>query len=144
MMQMLRSHRIPGVLASAALVIVGTVSVRAAGAPVTQGPPMILNVVTNDMPKTPTARVRVFVGTLDPGDVTFWHVHDAPPIVYVQSGVGTWEFKDGRKAIVGRAGQAVVEPAHVGVRLANRGTTTVRVVMFSVTKPDDPFLRPAR
>ncbi len=143
-MQVLGSHRMPAVLACAALVIVGTGSVRAASAPVTQGPPMILNTVTSDMPKTPTARVRVFVGTLDPGDVTFWHVHDAPPIVYVQSGVGTWEFKDGRRAVVGRAGQAVVEPAHVGVRLANHGTTTVRVVMFSVTKPDDPFLHPAR
>jgi len=142
-MQVIRSRLIRVLLVSAVLLAVPGAGSVAATAPVTQGPPMILNVITNDMPKTPTARVRVFVGTLDPGDVTFWHVHDAPPTVYVQSGVGTWEFKDGRKAIVGRAGQAVVEPAHVGVRLANHGTTTVRVVMFSVTKPDDPFLRPA-
>jgi quercetin dioxygenase-like cupin family protein len=127
------------------ITLLGGAAVRGAAstAVVSQPPQMILNAVTQDLPKTPSARVRVFVGTLAPRDVTFWHLHDSPPIVYVEHGTGTWEFKGGRPSETRHAGQAIVEPAHVAVRLANHGTTTVSVVMVTATEPDEPFMRPA-
>jgi quercetin dioxygenase-like cupin family protein len=106
-------------------------------------PKPVFNVVTGDLPKTPTANVRVFVGTLDPGDITLWHMHLSPPIVYVESGAATWEFQGGRASETRTAGEVMLEPANVAVRLANHGTVPVRVVMFSVTKPDEPFFVPA-
>lgn len=106
-------------------------------------PQMILNETTSALPKTPTASVRVFVGTLSPGDVTFWHIHASPPIVYVESGAATWEFKGGRRAETRHVGQAMLEPANVAVRLVNRGATTVHVVMVSASAPGVPFMRPA-
>ncbi len=129
--------------AGTALVTGAAVRGGASTAVVSQPPQMILNQVTADLPKTPSARVRVFVGTLAPGDVTSWHVHDSSPIVYVEHGTGTWEFKGTRPPETRHAGQAIVEPAHVAVRLANHGTATVSVVMVTATAPDQPFMRPA-
>jgi len=125
------------------VVVGGTTSPAGAPGVVSTPPQMILNETTPDLPKGPNANVRVFVGTLAPGDVTFWHVHASPPIVFIESGTATWEFRDGRPPETRQAGQAILEPANVPVRLANRGTTTVRVVMVSATKPGDPFMRPA-
>jgi quercetin dioxygenase-like cupin family protein len=117
---------------------------RAATNPVVSSPPqLILNTTTPDLPKTPVARVRVFTGSLAPGEVTFWHVHDSPLVVYVEAGTGTWEFKDGRRAETGRAGQAVLEPAHAIVRLANHGSVPVRVVMIQASKPNEPMMHPS-
>jgi quercetin dioxygenase-like cupin family protein len=114
-----------------------------AGGVVSSGPKPIFNTITNELPKTPTANVRVFVGTLDAGATTLWHKHLSPPFVYVESGSATWEFQGGRAPETRTTGQVMLEPANVAVRLANHGAAPVRVVMFSVTKPDEPFFVPA-
>lgn len=110
---------------------------------VSSPPTPVFSAVPGDLPKTPTAHVRVFVETLDPGAITLWHTHLSPPVVYVESGSATWEFKSGRAPETRTAGQVELESANVVVRLANHGTVPVRVVMFSVTKPDEPSFVPA-
>jgi len=131
------------VVATATLAFAACAFARAA-APVSSPPQQIFSATTGDFPKSSTANVHVYTGSLQPGDSTFWHVHSSPPIVYVESGTGTWEYRNGRQSDARSAGHVMLEPANVAVRLANHGTTVVRVIMVSITKPGDPFFRPAR
>ncbi len=103
----------------------------------------VLNVITSALPKTPSADVRVLTATLAPGYSTFWHTHPSPPFIYVESGTATWEYKGGRSPDTRHAGQAIMEPANVIMRIANRGTTSVSVVIFQVSKPGEPRILPA-
>jgi quercetin dioxygenase-like cupin family protein len=126
-----------------ALAVVTWVATASADDVVSSPPTPVFKAITGDLPKTPTANVRVFVGTLDPGATTLWHMHLSPPVVYVDSGSATWEFQGGRAPETRTAGQVMLEPANVVVRLANHGVVPARVIMFSVTKPDEPFFVPA-
>lgn len=103
----------------------------------------VLNVRTSELPHTPTAEVQVRAGSLAPGHATFWHTHPSPPFVYVESGTGRWEYKGGRSPETRHAGQAIMEPVNVPMRLVNVGTTPLRLVIFQVSKPGDPVIRAA-
>lgn len=105
--------------------------------------PAILDVTTGDLPKTPTVAVEIRQGTLAAGAATIWHTHPSPPFVYVESGTGTWEFKDGRPSQTRGAGQAIEEPANVVTRIVNAGTSRLNLVIFQVSKPGDPVLVPS-
>lgn len=105
--------------------------------------PAALDVTSGDLPKTPTVAVEVRSGSLAPHAATIWHTHPSPPFVYVESGTGTWEFKDGRPSLTRSAGQAIEEPANVVTRIVNAGTAPLNLVIFQVSKPGDHVLIPA-
>ncbi|MDP9104908.1 MAG: cupin domain-containing protein [Candidatus Eremiobacteraeota bacterium] len=132
--------------APAVLLILGAASAPSGAANETlrQTPrALVLSATTSAMPKTPTATVRVLASSFAPGYVSAWHTHPSPPVVYVISGAATWEYRDGRKTDVRRAGQAIMEPTGAVVRLANRGSVPVRLVLFQASEPGQPILMPA-
>lgn len=106
--------------------------------------PAALDVTTADMPRTPTVAVEVRKGTLAPRSTTIWHTHPSPPFVYIESGTGTWEFKDGRPSQTRSTGQAIEEPANVVTRIVNGGTSPLSLVIFQVSKPGDAVLISAK
>jgi quercetin dioxygenase-like cupin family protein len=106
--------------------------------------PAILDVTTGQLPKTPTVAVEIRKGTLAPGAATIWHTHPSPPFIYVESGTGTWEYRDGRPSETRSAGQAIEEPPNVVTRVLNGGTSPLNLVVFQVSKPGDAVLVPAR
>lgn len=106
--------------------------------------PAVLDVTTGDLPKTPTVAVEIRKGALAPGAATIWHTHLSPPFVYVESGTGTWEYRDGRPSETRSAGQAIEEPANLVMRIVNRGTSSLNLVIFQVSKPGDAVLVHAR
>ena len=107
-----------------------------------QGPAAALNVVlrieVTSMPLAPSQEVRVITGELKPGEATPRHSHRFPVIVYVMEGVFALELADGR-ALSARAGEAIVEPAHVAMVGRNTTETTTRLVMTYVSEPGVPF-----
>lgn len=106
--------------------------------------PAVLDVTTGDLPKTSPVAVEIRRGAVAPGGATIWHTHPSPPFVYVESGTGTWEYKDGRPSETRSAGQAIEEPANVVTRITNGGSTPLDLVIFQVSKPGDPVLVPER
>ena len=116
-------------------------SVLLFAANIVTAPAPILNVVTSDLPKTPTADVRVIAVTFAPGGATHWHTHPTPLFVYVQSGTGIWEFRGGRRSEAHHAGEAVMEPVNVVTRIVNRGTTPLNLVVFQASRPGEQRIR---
>jgi quercetin dioxygenase-like cupin family protein len=106
--------------------------------------PGLLDVTTDDLPKTSPAAVEIRKGTLIAGAATIWHTHPSPIFVYVETGTGTWEYKDGRAPEKRSTGQAIEEPANAVTRIVNPGTSRLELVIFQVSKPGDPVLVPAR
>ena len=49
---------------------------------------------------------------------------------------------EGREPVTVKADQAMVMPPHVKMTGYNRSTEPLRVVIFSVSDPDTPFLEP--
>jgi quercetin dioxygenase-like cupin family protein len=142
---MLHYKKAGGAVVLTAIALLPTV--RADGAtPSTSvaAPPAVLNVTTDAMPKTPNADVWVLALTIPPGSASIWHTHPTPPFVYVESGTGTWEYRGGRPQDVRHAGQAIMEPANVVMRIANNGTTPLSLVIFQVTKPGEPRIHSQR
>ncbi len=138
-------------LAAAAVVvtiIAASVVVRASesSAPAVAKTPLpaALDVTTRDLPHSPIVAVEVRKGSLAPGATTIWHTHPTPPFVYIESGSGTWEFKDGRSAENRGAGQAIEEPANVVTRIVNTGKSPLNLVIFQVSRPGVPVLVPAK
>jgi quercetin dioxygenase-like cupin family protein len=115
--------------------LLALVAVLGAGAPtpVATAAPPVLDVVTADIPKAPTVAARVITATIAPGESTFWHTHPTPPFVYVESGSATWEYR-GRPSVLRHAGQAIMEPANVVMRITNHGTVPVKLVLFQVSR----------
>jgi quercetin dioxygenase-like cupin family protein len=105
--------------------------------------PAVLDVTSGDMPKTPTVAVEIRTGSVAPRAATIWHTHPSPPFVYVESGTGRWEYKDGRPAETRSAGQAIEEPANVVTRIVNDSSAPLSLVIFQISKPGDPVLVPA-
>jgi len=130
-------------LAAVAATIAGRENGNASPAVLTTPLPAILDVTTSDLPKTPNAAVEIRKGSVAPGGSTIWHTHPSPPFVYVESGTGAWEYKDGRPAETRGAGTAIEEPPNVVTRIVNRGTTPLELVIFQVSRPGDPVLVPA-
>ena len=94
------------------------------------------------MPKGETQQVRVLTASFQPGDKTMLHTHRFPVTVYVLEGAFTLEM-EGREPVTVKAGQAMVMPPQVKMTGHNRSRTDpLRVVVFSVSDPDTPFLDP--
>jgi len=92
------------------------------------------------MPSAATQEVRVLTASFAPGDRTVFHSHRSPVTVYVLEGHFTLEI-EGRTPIVIGPGQAYVEPPGVLHTGYNRSTSDrLRVVIFSVSEPETPFL----
>jgi quercetin dioxygenase-like cupin family protein len=94
------------------------------------------------MPKGERQEVRVLTASFQPGDKTMFHTHRFPVTVYVLEGAFTLEM-EGREPVTVKAGQPMVMPQHVKMTGHNRSSTEpLRVVVFSVSDPDTPFLDP--
>ncbi len=105
-------------------------------------PQLLLSEIVQGMPKGERQEVRVLTASFQPGDKTMFHTHRFPVTVYVLEGAFTLEM-EGREPVTVKAGQAMVMPPHVKMTGYNRSSTeSLRVVIFSVSDPDTPFLDP--
>jgi quercetin dioxygenase-like cupin family protein len=105
-------------------------------------PQLLLSEIVQGMPKGERQEVRVLTASFQPGDKTMFHTHRFPVTVYVLEGAFTLEM-EGREPVTVKAGQARVMPPHVKMTGYNRTSTEpLRVVIFSVSDPDTPFLDP--
>jgi quercetin dioxygenase-like cupin family protein len=107
-------------------------------------PTLLLQEVLKGMPRGDRQEVRVLTASLKPGERTVFHTHRFPVTVYILEGAFTLEL-EGQAPVIVKAGQAMVEPAHVKMTGYNRsGTEALRLVIFYVSDPDTPFLDPIR
>jgi quercetin dioxygenase-like cupin family protein len=105
-------------------------------------PQLLLSEIVQGMPKGERQEVRVLTASFQPGDKTMFHTHRFPVTVYVLEGAFTLEM-EGRDPLTVKAGQARVMPPHVKMTGYNRTSTEpLRLVIFSVSDPDTPFLDP--
>ena len=77
-------------------------------------PNLVLEQIVEALPRDEKQLVRVMTATFRPGDKTVYHTHRFPVTVYVLGGTFTLEL-EGRAPINVRAGEALVEPARVGL-----------------------------
>jgi len=70
-----------------------------------------------------------------------FHTHRFPVTVYVLQGVFTLEM-EGREPVTVKADRAIVMPPQVKMTGYNRSNESLRLVIFSVSDPDTPFLDP--
>ena len=105
-------------------------------------PQLLLSEIVKGMPKGDRQEVRVLRASFQPGDKTMFHTHRFPVTVYALEGAFTLEI-EGREPITIKAGQAMVMPPHVKMTGYNRGSIEpLRLVIFSVSDPNTPFLDP--
>ncbi len=105
-------------------------------------PQLLLSEIVQGMPKGGRQEVRVLRASFQPGDKTMFHTHRFPVTVYVLEGAFTLEM-EGREPVTVKAGQAMVMPPHVKMTGYNRSSTApLRLVIFSVSDPETPFLDP--
>lgn len=105
-------------------------------------PQLLLSEIVQGMPKGGRPEVRVLRASFQPGDKTMFHTHRFPVTVYVLEGAFTLEM-EGREPVTVKAGQAMVMPPHVKMTGYNRSSTApLRLVIFSVSDPETPFLDP--
>ena len=105
-------------------------------------PQLLLRESVKGMPKGETQEVRVLKANFQPGDKTMFHTHRFPVTIYVLEGAFTLEMEE-REPVTVKAGQAMVMPPHVKMTGYNRSSTeSLRLVIFSVSDPDTPFLDP--
>lgn len=107
-------------------------------------PQLLLSEIVQGMPKSESQNVRVLTASFQPGDKTMFHTHRFPVTVYVLEGAFKLEM-EGREPVTVKAGQAMVMPPQVKMTGYNRSSTEpLRLVIFSVSDPDTPFLDPVR
>ena len=107
-------------------------------------PQLLLSEIVQGMPKSESQNVRVLTASFQPGDKTMFHTHRLPVTVYVLEGAFKLEM-EGREPVTVKAGQAMVMPPKVKMTGYNRSSTEpLRLVIFSVSDPDTPFLDPIR
>lgn len=105
-------------------------------------PQLLLSEIVQGMPKGERQEVRILKATFQPGDKTMFHTHRFPVTVYVLEGAFTLEMA-GRDPVTVKTGQAMVMPPKVKMTGYNRSSTeSLRLVIFSVSDPDTPFLDP--
>jgi quercetin dioxygenase-like cupin family protein len=105
-------------------------------------PQLLLSEIVQGMPKGERQELRVLTANFQRGDKTMFHTHRFPVTVYVLEGAFTLEM-EGREPVTVKAGQAKVMPPHVKMTGYNRSSTeSLRLVIFSVSDPDTPFLDP--
>lgn len=107
-------------------------------------PEVLLSKIVQGMPKGDKQQIRVLTANFQPGDKTLFHTHRFPVTIYVLEGAFTLEM-EGREPVTVKAGQPMVMPAQVKMTGHNRSSTEpLRLVIFSVSDPDTPFLEPVR
>ena len=107
-------------------------------------PELLLGEIVQGMPKGDKQQVRVLKASFQPGDKTMFHTHRFPVTIYVLEGAFTLEM-EGREPVTVKNGQAMVMPPNVKMTGYNRSSTEpLRLVIFSVSDPDTPFLDPIR
>src|SRR6266540_1955254 len=105
-------------------------------------PQLLLSESVKGMPKGERQEVRVLTANFQPGDKTMFHTHRFPVTIYVLEGAFTLEMEE-REPVTVKAGQAMVMPPQVKMTGYNRSSTeSLRLVIFSVSDPDTPFLDP--
>ena len=105
-------------------------------------PHSVLREVVAGMPRGERQEVQVLTASFRPGDRTVFHTHRFPVTVLVLEGTFTLEL-EGRPTVTVRAGEAFVEPPDIRMTGFNRSTTdALRVVIFYVGDPGQPFLDP--
>jgi len=105
-------------------------------------PQLLLSEIVQGMPKGERQQVRVLTASFQPGDKTMFHTHRFPVTVYVLEGAFTLEM-EGREPVTVEDGHAMVMPPQVKMTGYNRSSTErLRLVIFSVSDPDTPFLDP--
>ena len=107
-------------------------------------PQLLLSEIVQGMPKGDRQQVRVLKASFQPGDKTMFHTHPFPVTVYVLEGAFTLEM-EGREPVTVKDGHAMVMPPNVKMTGYNRNSTEpLRLVIFSASDPDTPFLDPIR
>ena len=107
-------------------------------------PQLLLSEIVQGMPTGDRQEVRVLTASFQPRDKTVFHTHRFPVTVYVLEGAFTLRVA-GREPVTVKAGQPMVMPQHVKMTGHNRSSTEpLRLVIFSVSDPDTPFLDPIR
>ena len=105
-------------------------------------PQLLLSESVTGMPKGEKQEVRVLRANFQPGDKTMFHTHRFPVTIYVLEGAFTLEMEE-REPVTVKAGQAMVMPPNVKMTGYNRSSIEpLRLVIFSVSDPDTPFLDP--
>ena len=102
-------------------------------------PDLLLKEVVTGMPTADKQEIKVLTAILKPGDKTPFHTHAYPVTAYVLEGTFTLEM-EGRAPITVKAGQSLVEPPNVKMTGYNRGTEPMKIVIFYVSGPNEPFL----
>ncbi|MEP7172622.1 MAG: cupin domain-containing protein [Aestuariivirga sp.] len=107
-------------------------------------PSLVLKETVVGLPGDSTSEVRVLTASFKPGDKTVTHTHDYPVTVYVVEGAFTLELK-GQPPKTIKAGEAMVEPPNTEMTGYNRSAAEeTKVVIFYVSTPDGPFLKPLK
>jgi quercetin dioxygenase-like cupin family protein len=105
-------------------------------------PQLLVSEIVGGMPKGERQEVRVLTASFRPGDQTMFHTHRFPVTVYVLEGAFTLEM-EGREPVTVKADRAIVMPSQVKMTGYNRSSIEqLRLVIFSVSDPDTPFLDP--
>jgi quercetin dioxygenase-like cupin family protein len=104
-------------------------------------PQLLLTEIVQGMPKGERQVVRVLTASFRPGDQTMFHTHRFPVTVYVMEGAFTLEM-EGREPVTVKADRAIVMPPQVKMTGYNHSNEPLRLVIFSVSDPDTPFLDP--
>jgi quercetin dioxygenase-like cupin family protein len=105
-------------------------------------PQLLLSEIVQGMPKGEKQEVRVLTASFQPGDQTMFHTHRFPVTVYVLEGAFTLEMA-GREPVTVKADRAIVMPPQVKMTGYNRSSTEqLRLVIFSVSDSNTPFLDP--
>ena len=105
-------------------------------------PDLLLSQIVQGMPKGESQQVRILTASFQPGDKTLFHTHRFPVTIYVLEGAFTLEM-EGRMPVTVRTGEPMVMPSQVKMTGYNRSSTEpLRLVIFSVSDPDTPFLDP--
>ncbi|MBZ0262116.1 MAG: cupin domain-containing protein [Hyphomicrobiales bacterium] len=107
-------------------------------------PDLVLKQIVEGLPGGEKSEVRVLTAVFKPGDKTLSHTHDYPVTVYIVEGAFTLELK-GQPPKTIKAGEAMVEPPNTEMTGYNRSATEeTKVVIFYVSIPDAPFLKPLK
>jgi quercetin dioxygenase-like cupin family protein len=107
-------------------------------------PNLVLTEMVAGLPQDAKNEVRVLTAVFKPGDKTLHHTHDFPVTVYVVEGAFTLELKDQPPKTV-KAGEAMIEPPNTEMTGYNRSATEdTKVVIFYVSAPETPFLKPLK
>jgi quercetin dioxygenase-like cupin family protein len=105
-------------------------------------PVQIFEAVVNGMPDVTKQQIRVLTSTMQPGEKSVRHTHPFPVTIYVVEGALTL-ITEGKPNVLAKAGEAIVEQPGMAAVAANLSATDVtKVVLFSASQLNTPFLVP--